>query len=582
MKTKKKQKAVKKTGAQVLVETLIKEKVDVTFGFPGGAVIPLFDTYLDYKNKIKNILVRHEQGAAHAAEGYARASGKAGVCIATSGPGATNLVTGIMDAYMDSTPIVAFGGQVPTNLIGNDAFQEADMIGITLPITKHNFQVRNPNQMVPMIMKAFKLANEGRKGPVYIDLPKDSQVGQVSGLIPENIEIEGFRPTVKPNKNQIKMAIEAIQTSERPLLLIGQGVISSDASEELHELVKLTKIPVSTTLMGKGAFDEYNPLALGMVGMHGRKIANYATLHADLLIVIGCRFSDRITGNLKTYAENAKIIHADIDPAEIGKNVKIDIPIVGDAKEILKEMVVECKKNKIEEKTKWTTQIKNYKGICDKCVPTPKTKRIHPKTVMNTLNKILKPEDIVVTGVGQHQMFAGHFIKVRKPRTFISSGGAGTMGFGFPAAIGAKVAKPNSNIFLIDGDGSFQMTIQELGTVKEAGIKVIPIIMNNSYLGMVRQWLELFSDKRYSEVYLGSTPNFIKVAEAYGLKGIKVTKESELEPALKQAIKNKETTLIDIDIEEESNILPMLTPGGHLKDGFGGCMVGPGQFFKEK
>jgi acetolactate synthase-1/2/3 large subunit len=569
-------------GAQAVVETLIKQGVDITFGFPGGTVIPLFDAFLEYKGKIKNILVRHEQGAAHAAEGYARASGKAGVCIATSGPGATNLVTGIMDAYMDSVPIVAFGGQVPTALIGNDAFQESDMIGITLPITKHNFQVRKPNQMSPTIMKSFKIALEGRPGPVYVDLPKDAQTGEVTEPLPKEVSIAGFQPTLDPNPTQIKKAAEAIVNAEKPLFLIGQGVLISNASKELQELVDLTKVPVATTFMGKSAFDETDPLSLGTVGMHGRKIANYATLKTDLLISIGCRFSDRITGNLKTYAENAKIIHADIDPAEIGKNVKIDIPIVGDAKEILKELTAAIKKMDVKEKTGWTKKIKHYKKSCDDCVPTPKTKRIHPKFVMLELNKLLKPDDIVVTGVGQHQMFAGHFIKRSKPRTFISSGGAGTMGFGFPAAIGARVAKPDSNVFLIDGDGSFQMTIQELGTVKENNIKVIVIIINNSYLGMVRQWLELFSDKRYSEVYLGKTPDFIKVAEAYGLKGIRVKKGSELVPALKEAVKNDVTTIIDVEIDEESNILPMLPPAGNLKDAFGGCMAAKGKFFGDE
>ncbi|MFH2028040.1 MAG: biosynthetic-type acetolactate synthase large subunit [Nanoarchaeota archaeon] len=568
-------------GAKAMIETLIKNGIDNTFGFPGGVLIPLFDEFLNYKGKLRNILVRHEQGAAHAAEGYARASGKPGVCIATSGPGACNLVTGIADAYMDSVPILAFGGQVPTALIGNDAFQETDMMGITLPITKHNYQIRSANQMVPLILKSFKIATEGRPGPVYIDLPKDALTGEVTEPIPKEVHIEGFQPTIDPNPAQLKKAAEAIAEAKQPMFLIGGGAIISNASEELKTLVELTKIPVATTFMGKGAFDEYDPLSLGIVGMHGRKIANYATLHSDLLIVIGCRFSDRITGNLKTYAENAKIIHADIDPAEIGKNVKIDIPIVGDAKNVIIGLIHAIKKISIKEKTEWTKRIKHHKKTCDACVKLPKTKRIHPKVVMDVLNTIIKPDDIVCTGVGQHQMFAGHFLKMRKPRKFISSGGAGTMGFGFPAAIGAKIAMPDSNVFLIDGDGSFQMTLQELGTVAEEKIKVIPIIMNNSYLGMVRQWLELFSDKRYSNVYLGTTPDFVKLAEAYGLKGIRVTKESEIEPAIRQAIKNDVTTIIDIAIEEESNILPMLPPGGHLKDAFGGCMAGQGEFFKE-
>ena len=567
-------------GAKAIVETLLKHGVDVTFGFPGGSVIPLFDAYLDYEGKIRNVLVRHEQCAAHAAEGYARASGKPGVCIATSGPGATNLVTGIMDAYMDSTPIIAFGGQVPTNLIGNDAFQESDMMGITLPITKHNFQVRTANQMAPTIMKAFKIATEGRPGPVYIDLPKDTQVNEVTEPIPEEVKIVGFQPTLEPNPLAIKRAAEAIINSERPLFLIGQGVVLSNASKELKELVELVKIPVTTTYMSKGVFDEYSGLSLGPVGMHGRKIANYATVHTDLLITIGCRFSDRITGNLKTYADKAKVIHADIDPAEIGKNVKVDIPIVGDAKNVIMALAAQLKKTDIKEKTVWVDRIKKFKVCCDKCVKVPKTKRIHPRDVMYALNDVLKADDIVVTGVGQHQMFAGHFLKFRKPRKFITSGGAGTMGFGFPAAIGAKVAIPESNVFLIDGDGSFQMTIQELGTVKQAGIKVIPIIMNNSYLGMVRQWLELFSDKRYSQVYLGNTPDFVKVAQAYGLKGIRVTKTEDLVPAFNEAIKSDVTMLIDVCIEEESNILPMLPPAGNVKDAFGGCMFEQGKFFE--
>lgn len=569
-------------GAQAIVETLLKQGVDVTFGFPGGAVIPLFDAYLDYKGKIRNILVRHEQAAAHAAEGYARASGKAGVCIATSGPGACNLVTGIADAYMDSIPIIGFGGQVPTTLIGNDAFQETDMVGVTLPITKHNFQVRSSNQMAPTIMKAFKIALEGRPGPVYIDLPKDTQIQEVTEPIPKEVEIPGFQPTLKPNPVQLEKAADAILAAEKPLFLIGHGVEIADACKELAELVDLTKIPVSTTFMAKGTFDETHPLSLGTVGMHGRKIANYATVHTDLLITIGCRFSDRITGNLKTYTENAKVIHADIDPAEIGKNVKVDIPIVGDAKQVITGLTAALKKKAVKEKEKWVKEIKKFKACCDQCVKVKPTKKIHPRDVMYALNSVLKPDDIVVTGVGQHQMFAGHFIKRQKPRTFISSGGAGTMGFGFPAAIGAKVAKPSSNVFCIDGDGSFQMTIQELGTVKEAGIKVIPIIMNNSYLGMVRQWLELFSDKRYSEVYLGTTPDFVKVAESYGLKGIRVKKKEELVPALKLAMKNEVSTVIDVVIEEESNILPMLPPGGHVKDAFGGCMAAPSKYFEDE
>lgn len=566
-------------GAEAIIRTLIKQGTDVTFGFPGGAVIPLFDKYLDFEDKIKNILVRHEQAASHAAEGYARASGKVGICIATSGPGATNLVTGIMDAYMDSVPIIAFGGQVPTNLIGNDAFQETDMMGITLPITKHNFQIRDPNQIESTIIKAYKLAAEGRPGPIYIDLPKDIQVKEVTKNNKE-VKIEGFSPTIEPNPGQINKAAELIMKAERPLLLAGGGIISSNASKELKELTAITGIPVATTLMGKSCFDEMHPLSLGTVGMHGKKIANYATLQTDVMIAIGCRFSDRITGNLESYLEYAKLIHIDIDPAEIGKNVKVNIPIVGDAKRTIKALTFALKKRAYKEKGEWKKRILDLKKKCDACIKFETVKgKIFPKEITDEINKLLKKEDIVVTGVGQHQMFSMHYLKLRQPRTWISSGGAGTMGFGLPAAIGAKVAMPKSNVFLLDGDGSFQMTIQELETIRSHKLKIVPIIFNNSFLGMVRQWLELFHEKRYSQVHLGKEIDFVKIAQAFHLDGIVVEKPSELADAIKQSIKADKTTIVDVKIEEESNILPMLPPGGHLKDAFGKCMSAPGKYF---
>ncbi|MBU0615721.1 MAG: biosynthetic-type acetolactate synthase large subunit [Nanoarchaeota archaeon] len=565
-------------GAHAIIETLLKQGCDVTFGYPGGAVIPLFDAYLDYKGKIRNILVRHEQCAAHAAEGYAKASGKVGVCIATSGPGATNLVTGIMDAYMDNIPIVALGGQVPTKLIGNDAFQESDMMGITIPITKHNFQARSADDLAPMIMKSFMLAGQGRPGPVYIDLPKDTQIHQVTKPFPKEVKIEGFCPTFKPNNHQLKKAVAAIAESKKPLFLIGGGAVLADADKEFAELSKITKIPVTTTLQGKGIFDEDNDLSLGIVGMHGRKCANYATINTDLLISIGCRFSDRITGSLESYMKNVTVIHADVDPAEIGKNVHVDIPIVGDAREIIQGLVDAIKSVKLPDWSSWRDEIHKMRDACESCTWCLDKKKIHPRMIIEAMNKIIKKDDIVVTGVGQHQMFAMHYLKRYKPRTFISSGGAGTMGFGFPAAIGAKVAKPEKEVFLIDGDGSFQMTLQELGTVAEAGIKVIIMIFNNSYLGMVRQWLEIYHDKRYSQVHLGKGPDFVKIAEAYGLKGINVSDPAKIDSAIKEAIKSDVTTLINFKMEEESNVLPMLPPGGHVKDAFGGCMKIPGQF----
>ena len=566
-------------GSEAIIETLIKQGVKTTFGITGGTVIPLFDTFLNYEGKIANILTRHEQGAAHMAEGYARALGKPGVCIATSGPGATNLVTGIMDAYMDSVPIVAFGGQVPTSLIGNDAFQETDMMGITLPITKHNFQIRKADDAAEIVMKAFKLAQEGRPGPVYIDLPKDVQTDDTKRQIPESVDIPGFQPTLRGHINQLKRAAEMIINAERPIFIAGGGVIISNASKELAALINLIKAPVTSTLLGKGAFPEDHPFSVGMLGMHGRKTANYAILNADLIVAIGCRFSDRITGNLDSFAKQAKIIHIDIDPAEIGKNVEVDLPIVGDAKIVITDLIQEIAKlSKKAKNTEWHKRIKEIKEMCD-CNIDIRSDPIDPRKAICEISKILTPEDIVCTGVGQHQMFAAHFLKFRKPRTFISSGGAGTMGFGLPAAIGAKVAKPECEVYDIDGDGSIGMVIQELGTSKQYGIKVTPVILNNTYLGMVAQWLRLFFQKRYSQVQLNRIPDFSKIADAYGLNGITVERSGDISHALKQARKNSETTIIDIYTQPEANILPMLPPGGHLRDAFGGCMVGHGKFF---
>jgi acetolactate synthase-1/2/3 large subunit len=566
-------------GTDALIETMLKHGTKVTFGYPGGSVIPLFDAFLEYEGRIKNLLVRHEQGAAHAADAFGRVLGRPGVCIATSGPGASNLVTGIMTAYMDSSPLIAMGGQVKVSLIGNDAFQETDMMGITLPITKHSFQPRSPDEIAPVLMKAYKLASEGRPGPVYIDLPSDVQSGNVTKAIPKEVRIESFRPNVRPHPNQIKRAAELIINAERPLFLIGGGVISANASRELKELVHLVQAPVATTLMGKGAFDEYDPLSIGVAGMHGRKIANYAVINCDLMIVIGCRLIDRVTGSLRTFAENCRVIQIDIDPAEIGKNVKPDLPIVGDAKlaisDLTKAIRGMAKKGK---NTEWEKRISELRELCfcnlDRdCVP------VSPIRVVGELMKALKESDIVCTGVGQHQMFCAHFMRVRHPRTFISSGGAGTMGFGLPAAMGAKVARPDAEVFDVDGDGSFQMTIQELGTCAAEGIKINPVIMSNHYLGMVRQWLEIYFNKRYSQVSLGKNPDFVKIAEAYGLRGANVTRPGEIAGALKEQIKSRETFVVNIELDPESNILPMLPPAGNIKDAFGGCMKAPGRFF---
>jgi len=568
-------------GAEALVKTLMKQGVKTTWGITGGVIIPLFDAMLAEDGGITNILTRHEQGAAHAAEGYARALGKPGVCIGTSGPGATNLVTGIMDAYMDSVPMIALGGQVATGLIGNDAFQETDMYGITMPITKHSFALRNPNEIASTVMKAFRIATEGRPGPVYIDMPADVLRKEVTAAAPTEVHIEGFQPTLAPNHRQVMRAGELVLNAERPLIIAGGGVMASGAFSELAQLAVMLNIPVATTLQGKGAFDERHPLCLGAVGMHGRKIANYAQMNADVIIAIGVRFSDRITGNLASYAENAKVIHIDVDPAEIGKNVKVELPVVGDAKltlAALNESIVKlAKKGK---SSAWNEKVAAFKKVCDKCIPVPEGKAIHPRQIIYALNSLLKEDDIVTTGVGQHQMFAMHFLYRSRPRTFISSGGSGTMGYGLPAAMGAKVALPDRRVVCIDGDGSFQMNIQELGTLKENDINVTPVIFNNSYLGMVRQWLELFYEKRYAQVNLGKSIQFAKIAEAYGLRGEVVERASELKEKLGSAMNADCTTVVDVRIEEESNIVPMLPPGGHLRQMFGTCIKGPDRWFE--
>ncbi|MFA6064977.1 MAG: biosynthetic-type acetolactate synthase large subunit [archaeon] len=564
-------------GTESIIRSLIANKTKHVFGFPGGQVIPLYDELLNFEKDLRHVLVRHEQAAAHAADAYARVSGGAGVCLATSGPGATNLVTGIMTAYMDSVPLIALAGNVPTTLLGNDAFQETDMVGITMPITKHNFQIRDPNQINATINKAFTIALNGRPGPVFIDIPKDTQVKEVTKQAPTE-KIAGFDPVLQGHPEQIKKAAEMILAAQSPVIIAGGGIIMSNASAELASLSEAFNLPVTTTFMAKSCFNESHPLALGVLGMHGRKVANYAVGEADLLIAIGCRFSDRITGDTKTFAEKAKIIHIDIDSAEIGKNVRADLPIVGDAKNILTELINVMKIKAKKANSPWAEKIKKFRRECD-CSFDVKSKPIDPRKIIFELNKALKDTDIVTTGTGQHQMYAAHFLKRSIPRTFISSGGAGTMGYGFPAAIGAKVAKPKSEVVDIDGDGSFAMVIQELATCKEENIKTIPIIFNNSYLGMVRQWQELFFNKRYSGVTLNRTPNFAKVADAYGLKGITVDRESEISKALKEAFKNDETTLLDILVKEESNILPMFSAGAKHTDMFGGCIQNKGELF---
>ncbi len=564
-------------GSELMIKAMLKEKVDVLFGINGGAIIPFYDSLYDYQKEIRSILVRHEQGATHAAEGYARASGKVGTCVATSGPGGCNLVTGIADAMMDSVPIVAIAGQVPTHLIGNDAFQETDMIGITIPITKHNFQIRNADD-IPLIMgKAYKLAREGRPGPVYIDVPKDIQLKDSNAAIPEKVVIPSYKPTLRPNPIQLKKAVKLMLEAERPLILAGGGTIIADAHRELLAFAETLVAPVSTTTMAKGVFPEDHPLSMHVTGMHGTEAANYAIINTDVLIAIGCRFSDRITGDTKSFQEMKKIIHIDIDPSEIGKNVNVEVPIVGDARitlsQLTKLLISEGMKDK-NKSTAWRNKLSEIMELCesaeDKAIA---EEGLTVKFCCKELSKFIKDTDIITTGVGQHQMFGEHFIKRKTPRTWITSGGAGTMGFGLPAAMGAKVALPDVEVYDLDGDGSFQMTSQELATLKEHKIKVIPMIMNNNYLGMVRQWLELFQKRRYSGVEYSANPSFQKMAEAYHLKGMTVTKKSEFIDALNQAKKSDETFLIDVKVVEEENILPMLPPASKLKEIIGGSVI---------
>uniref|UniRef100_A0A7V3YKJ3 Acetolactate synthase n=1 Tax=Candidatus Caldatribacterium californiense TaxID=1454726 RepID=A0A7V3YKJ3_9BACT len=548
-------------GAQVLVELLKKEGVECIFGYPGGAVLDIYDALFDTP-EIRHILVRHEQGAAHAADGYARTTGKVGVCIATSGPGATNLVTGLATAYMDSIPIVALTGQVFTHLIGKDSFQEADTTGITMPITKHNFLVTNAEDLPHVIREAFYIASSGRPGPVLVDLPRDVQQKMIELVYPEKIKIPGYRPTYKGHAKQIKLAAEAIGEAKRPLLYVGGGVIASGASEVLFELATKADIPVVHTLMGKGAFPESHPLSLGMLGMHGTYWANKAVMRCDLLIAVGARFDDRVTGKLDTFAPHARIIHIDIDPAEIGKNVKPHIPIVGDARMVLAEIV-----KRLEPMThpEWHEEIAQWKREY-----TPKyreSKKLLPHQVIERIYEKTKHLDtIVVTDVGQHQMWAAQKYPREKPRTWASSGGLGTMGYGLPASIGAQVGNPDKTVILISGDGSIFMKIQELVTAVNYCLPIKIFVMNNEFLGMVRQWQGCLYRGRYSCTRLVN-PDIARVAQAFGAVGISVTTKDELDRAIDEALKTQDRpALVDCHIEEEENVLPFVPPGKSLDE----------------
>jgi len=549
---------MKLTGAQILIESLKKEGVEVIFGYPGGVLLPTFDVL--YDAPINFVLVRHEQAAAHAADGYARATGKVGVCLATSGPGATNLVTGIATAYMDSIPMVAITGQVKTSLIGNDAFQEADVTGITRPITKHNYLVKNVEDLSLVIKEAFYVASTGRPGPVVIDLPVDVQFAETEFQYPSDISMRGYKPTYTGHQGQVKKAAKLIEKSKKPVIYAGGGIIISGASAQLREFAEKIQAPVVTTLLGLGGFPQTHELSLGMLGMHGTAYANYAVTESDLVIAVGSRFDDRVTGRLDAFAPDAKVIHIDIDPSSMSKNVAVDIPIVGDAKKILVEL------NKVVKKpdtAAWLKKMHAWKKD-HPLYYSQEGSRIKPQYVVEQIYEATKGDAIICTEVGQNQMWAAQYYKYTEPRTFISSGGLGTMGYGFPAAIGAKLGCPEKTVFDIAGDGSIQMNIQELATAVENKISVKIAILNNSCLGMVRQWQELFYKKRYSYTKLPSLPDFVKVAEAYGAVGMRIKKKEDVLPAIEKAMSIDNVVVMDFVVEEEENVFPMVPAGEAL------------------
>jgi len=560
----------KMSGAKALIEALKREKVENIFGIIGGALLPIHDVLSD--SGIRHILARHEQGAAHAADGYARASGRAGVCMATSGPGATNLVTGIANAYLDSSPVIALTGQVNTYsanssyMIGRDAFQEADIMGITTPITKYNCQVKSASEIPKAVRMTFHIATTGRPGPALIDIPKDTQTEIDEMDFPSNVQIRGYKPNIEPHPIQVKKAVKLLLKAERPIILAGGGTITSNASPELLQIAELLMAPVATTFMGKSCFPENHSLSIGNIGMHGTRVANKVILEADIILAIGTRFQDRSTGTLDDFCPDAKIIHIDIDAAEIGKNVDVDVPIVADAKVTLKlihqQLVHKIKK---KEGSPWVDRVKELKDKFLSEMDFGEGDLTSPK-LLKELRRILPENAIVATEVGQNQMWAALHFQTYKPRTFISSGGLGTMGFGFPASIGAKVACPSCPVVDIAGDGSFRMTEQELGTSVTEDIPVIVVVLNNSMLGMVAQWQRLFYNRKYAAVKLGSVPDFAKLAQAYGAEGTRVGSLKEFSAAMKKALKNEVTTVIDVPISPEADVFPMVPPGKGLKD----------------
>ena len=556
----------KMSGAKAVEESLIREGTKVIFGIPGGSTLPLYDVL--YDSKIRHILAHHEQCAAHMADGYSRASGTPGVCLATSGPGATNLVTGVATANIDSSPIIALTGQVTTPVIGKDGFQEADIVGIMTPVTKYCVQLRDPSEIPNSFRKAFYIATTGRPGPVLIDLPKDVLVKEAEMNFEAEIEIRGYKPKTDPHPVQVKRASEMLINAERPMMLIGGGAILSGASEEVLLLAETLMSPVGVTLMGKGVFPETHPLSVGVVGMHGTTEANRLIVEADVLLVVGCRFTDRTTGRLDLFCPDAKIIHIDVDSAEIGKNAKADLPIVADAKKTLRQIYTQLSDKILKnERSTWTRRIDEirdqFKSKNNNNVEGPFMK---PKAILSELRKILPNNAIVTTEVGQNQSWSGLYFQALKPRTFITSGGLGTMGFGFPAALGAKVACPDVPVVDIAGDGSFIMTEQDLATSVNEQIPVVVVILNNSVLGMVAQWQRLFYNRRYSGIDLKGVPDFVKLADAYGVNGVRVHSLAEFSGAVTKALQNEITTVIDVPISPEENVFPMVPSGSSLKE----------------
>lgn len=540
----------------MLIEALKSEKVEVIFGYPGGAVLPLYDKL--YQSGVFHVLTRHEQGAIHAAEGYARISGKPGVVIATSGPGATNIVTGLTDAMMDSLPLVVFTGQVATSVIGSDAFQEADVLGITMPITKYNYQVRNINELPKIIKEAFHIATTGRPGPVLIDIPKNITTAEGEFDYEQEVHLPGYQPTIQPNHLQIRRLVEAVSQSKKPVILAGAGVLHANASNELREYAEQQNIPVVHTLLGLGGFPADHPLFLGMAGMHGTYAANMALYECDLLINIGARFDDRVTGNLKYFAPKATVAHIDIDPAEIGKNVPTKIPIVSDAKAALKELIHQ--QGKPADITAWLAQLNEWKRRFPLYYEDD-AQTIKPQKLIEMIYELTNGDAIITTDVGQHQMWAAQYYKFNKPHRWVTSGGLGTMGFGLPAAIGAQLADRNATVVSIVGDGGFQMTFQELAVIQELRLPIKVVIVNNQALGMVRQWQELFYEKRYSHSLIPTQPDFVKLAEAYNMPGFRAKTEAEAMEVLKKAFAIDGPVLLDFHVKADENVYPMVAPG---------------------